>query len=538
MDTMKMDGTAFLGMVRQGAARLNAHRKEVNDLNVFPIPDGDTGDNMFMTIDAGCTAAAGEGSALAAAADAVSRGMLLGARGNSGVILSRIFAGIAKGLAGLDRADVPAFAAAMSSGVREAYGAVSVPVEGTILTVLKDGVRVAGQRTDTTFTDYFDRLVAEFGASLDRTPDLLDVLKEAGVVDSGGAGLLCIAEGMCDALYGITEGPAEDRPVAQKALDLDAFTTDSELTYGYCTEFLLRLQRAKGDPDAFDLDGLIAYLGGIGDSVVAFRDGTAVKVHVHTRTPGEVLNHCQRYGEFLTVKVENMTLQHHETTIRNHFRRARKPYGVVTVAAGAGLVETFRSLGADAVIEGGQTMNPSVQDFLDAFVGIEADTVLVLPNNANIILTARQAAELCPGTDIRVLPSRTIGEGYAALAAFDPTGAPDAVMAAMEEVIGGVVTGLVSRAIRDSGDVHEGDWIGFSDGEVLASAPDRGDAVKGLCDRLGAGEHDVVLVFSGEGVDGAEAGRLCRSLGETWRRTEFILSTGGQPVYDYIIVLC
>ena len=287
---------------------------------------------MYMTIQAGCGA---EGSTLPEMAKSVSSGMLMGARGNSGVILSRIFAGIAKGLEGVKEADVKTFSQAMLAGVEESYHAVSEPVEGTILTVFREGAQAAAESKD--LQEYFDHLVSAMNLSLQHTPELLDVLKKAGVVDSGGAGLLYIAEGMRAALNGETAEVADMSAPAAKQVDLNAFTEDSVLEFGYCTEFLLRLQRSKVDLDTFDESVLSEWLSQNGESLVFFRDGSIIKVHVHTRTPGDILNHCQQYGEFLTLKVENMTLQHHENHMDERFKRGRKAFGVVSVASGDGL---------------------------------------------------------------------------------------------------------------------------------------------------------------------------------------------------------
>ena len=568
MDILQIDGLAFLKMVRQGAVRLNENRKVINDLNVFPIPDGDTGDNMYLTLSAGRDNGNRMASAdLGATAQAISEGMLLGARGNSGVILSRIFAGIAKGLTGKKEADVKVFAGAMQSGVESAYGAVSVPVEGTILTVLKDSVNVAKANKSNNFEAYFTALVAEMDASLKRTPELLPVLKEAGVVDSGGAGLLCIARGMLDALQGKGDEAYDDlQPAAQsghKAPNLSLFTEDSELEFGYCTEFLLRLQRAKvGEPADFDESAIRNWLNSLGDSVVCFKDGSIVKVHVHTKTPGEILNHCQQWGEFLTIKVENMTLQHQETTIQNNFsgsgadteshsapadepliQAQRQLYGVVTVATGEGLVRTFKEAGADAVIEGGQTMNPSAQSFVEAFKGLNAETILVFPNNSNIILTAQQAAGLYKDSRVVVLPSKDLGAGYVAIASLDRS-CKDAeeVIAAAKEAIASVQTGMVTTATRDTlmdgVAVHAGDYVGITRGEIVADDPDRAKLAQALAGKMDFAAHEVAIVFSGEGVPAAEAESLLQQLQSQYPRTEMMLTEGGQPVYDYIIVLC
>ena len=530
----RIDANLYLNLIRGGAAALAAHRQAVNDLNVFPIPDGDTGDNMYMTIQAGTGPSAGSGNGIGEMAKAISDGMLTGARGNSGVILSRIFAGIAKGLAGQREADAAAFARAMQAGVEESYHAVPEPVEGTILTVFREAVEAAAGSRD--LDEYFDLLTRAMDLSLQHTPELLDVLKKAGVVDSGGAGLLYIAEGMRAALHGeAAEMPAADAPAVQK-VDLDAFTEDSVLEFGYCTEFILRLQRSKVNLDTFDETVLSDWLSQNGESLVFFRDGSIVKVHVHTRTPGDILNHCQQYGEFLTLKVENMTLQHHENHMDERFKQGRKAYGVVTVASGAGLAETFQELGADVVIEGGQTMNPSVERFIQAFNEIEADTIFVLPNNSNILLTARQAAELYDKADIRVIPCKTLGEGYYALANMDTeSDDANALEAALTEAAGEVVTGLVSRAIRDSGNVKEGDYVGISGKEILASAATPESALMALADALGAGSSDVLLVFSG--ADAVDAECVRGKLESMYPRSEVILQSGGQPVYEYILVL-
>ena len=543
----RIDAKLYLNLIRSGAARLGLHRQEVNDLNVFPIPDGDTGDNMYMTIQAGCNPSAGPstssgtGLTLPEVAKAVSAGMLMGARGNSGVILSRMFAGLAKGLADVREADADAFSRAMLAGVEESYHAVSEPVEGTILTVFREGAQAAAGSKD--LDEYFDLLISAMDLSLQHTPELLDVLKKAGVVDSGGAGLLYIAEGMRAALHG--ESPVvagdddslvmagHDRPSVDM---LDAFTEDSVLEFGYCTEFLLRLQRSKVDLDTFDETVISDWLAQNGESLVFFRDGSIIKVHVHTHTPGEILNHCQQYGEFLTIKVENMTLQHHENHMDERFKQGRKAFGVVAVASGAGLVGTFQELGADEVIEGGQTMNPPVERFIEAFDAVSADTVFVFPNNGNILLTARQAAEIYDKADIRVIPTKTLGEGYYALANLDTeAGDADAIAAALTEAAGEVATGLVSRAIRDSGPFHEGEYLGIRGKEILTSGATPEAAVLSLAEAMDAASRDVILIFAG--ADAADPDRLQEDLAAQYPRAEVILQSGGQPVYEYILVL-
>ena len=531
-ETMNLTSELYLNLIRGGAASLSAKRQSINDLNVFPIPDGDTGDNMYMTIEAGTHAA---GDSLSEMASNVSQGMLLGARGNSGVILSRIFAGIAKGLDGKKEAGIEEFSAAMRNGVEEAYHAVSNPVEGTILTVLREGVAAADGSKD--LDEYFDHAASGMDISLQHTPELLDVLKEAGVVDSGGAGLLCIIEGMRSVLRGETVIAEDFAPTAQK-MDFNAFTEDSVLEFGYCTEFLLRLQRSKVDLETFDESVISQWLSGIGDSLVFFRDGSIIKVHVHTMDPGLVLSKCREWGEFLTIKVENMTLQHHENHMDERFKRKGKALGIVTVAAGAGLSQTFRDMGADIVIEGGQTMNPPVESFLKAFDELGAETVLVFPNNGNILLTARQAAAMYDKSKVEVIPTKTPGEGYFSLANLDTSLPADEMTAVLGEAAASVTTGLISRAIRDSKDYREGDYLGLDGKNILCGNAERKLALAELAAKLETGEHDIAVLFSGADVPADEAEAAQQSLEKAFPHTETILINGGQPVYDYILVLC
>ena len=542
--TRTIDGLMYLNMLRGGAQNLNANREAVNDLNVFPIPDGDTGDNMYMTVNSG--ASVNESAKLSEVAADAAHSMLLGARGNSGVILSRIFAGIAKGLCDLSSADTSAFTAALSQGVKESYGAVSDPVEGTILTVYRESVEKVAKVSPDTFEELFDVMLTELGESLERTPRLLDVLREAGVVDSGGAGFIYIAEGMRAALSGLVFETAQSPSSASRSVDLSAFDENSTLEYGYCTEFLLRLQTAKTDIDSFDLDAFTEELNSMGDSVVCFREGTIVKVHVHTHRPGQILDHCQKYGEFLTTKIENMTLQHNETHIKTGFKlkntKPKKPYGLVAVAAGRGIQDIFRSLGVDVVVEGGQSMNPSAEDFVKAFEHIEAETIYVFPNNSNILLTARQAAEFYSGADIRIIPTRTVGEGYSAISMFDVNvGDADAICGYLGEVIEGTVTGMVSVASRDTHTdrlrILKGDYIGFVGDDIYVNASTAEEAMFALCGELNAGSYDILLLLAGNDAASDAASAMCGRLEAEYRRTEVIMMDGGQPIYDYIVIL-
>lgn len=542
--TTELDSLTFAAMLRQGAVVLGKEKTVINDLNVFPIPDGDTGDNMYMTLKAGCAAVKDHLGTLSEIAAAASSGMLLGARGNSGVILSRIFAGLAKGLQGVIEADAKVFADAMASAVAEAYKAVPVPVEGTIITVLREGAADADASMD--LNHYFETLLAAMQVSLDHTPELLPVLKNAGVVDSGGAGLLCIFRGMNDALCGqiSEEELVPTSTPAAPTVELDKFNENSTLEFGYCTEFLLRLMRSKVDLDAFDEQVIIDYLNQSGESVVAFREGSIVKVHVHTFTPGVILNEMQKYGEFLTIKIENMSLQHHQSVNQNNasFKVPPQKYGIVTVASGEGLIQAFHEIGAEEVIAGGQTMNPSTQDFVDAFARINAQHILVFPNNKNIKMAADQAAEMYDKADVRVMPSATIGEGYYGVASVDRSmDDVEEVIQSVNEIMHSVTTGMVSTAIRDAEgevSVHTGDYVGYSGKQMLSDSPSRSEAALELCRKLGAASRDVMLVFYGQDVPAEEAEALTTELQKEYKNLEIIINCGLQPVYDYIFVLC
>ena len=547
MDNLKtydLGGELFLNMLKQGCARLGSNRKEINDLNVFPIPDGDTGDNMTLTIESGFAQASQlKGATLGEIASAASSGMLMGARGNSGVILSRIFSGFAKSLAGKEGIGTKGFADAMQAAVEEAYGSVSKPVEGTILTVVREGTESALPFSSDTLETYMARLLQGMEISLEKTPEKLQVLKEAGVVDSGGAGLLQIFYGFQDALLGITNKYESASDAAKKpAVDFSLFNEDTELKFGYCTEFLLRLQRSKVDLDTFDEKEIEDYILSSGDSVVFFREGTIIKVHVHTKTPGDIISHCQRWGEFLTIKIENMTLQHNHSSFAAKKPEKKKDFGLVTVASGQGLASAFTEAGADFVVEGGQTMNPSVADFVAAFDKVAASTIFVFPNNSNIVMTARQAAEVYKAADVRVIPTRDPGAGYVAIASFDPAaGDASGIEQALCEVASGVVCGMVSTSIRDTVkdgvEVSKGGFIGFRDSEILSSASSRNEAAEALCRALDASSHDVVVVFTG--ADAAiDAEALQASLESAFPTTEFMFRDGGQTVFDYILILC
>ena len=555
MATYELNGALFADMVRGGTGNLRANARIVNDLNVFPIPDGDTGDNMSLTMEGGDAALQGIASeSLSYIADKLAGGMLLGARGNSGVILSQLFAGIAKGLAGTERADAALLGKAFQSGVKQAYEAVVTPTEGTILTVAREATEYAVSKItpESTLEDFFSAFIKEMHRSLAHTPELLPILKESGVIDSGGAGLVYIIEGMNKILHGERIEGAAVPASAAPSPDLSAFTADSEMQFGYCTEFLLQLQNSKVDTAAFSPTTLIEALTALGGtSIVAVKNGTVLKVHVHTMTPGKVLELAQSYGEFLTLKVENMALQHSESKVEKRFSPApaqstqatpRKAFGVVAVATGEGIKETFSSLGADVIVEGGQTMNPSSEDFLLAFDAVNADTVFVLPNNSNIVLTARQAASLYQSSDVRVLDAKTVGDGYAALTMLNfESGDADIIEAELNEAMCGVVTGMVTRSVRDSHlgglEIAKDEYIGLAGKELLSHAATPADAACSLLGALDMQSKEVLIALCGKDATPADMDALRTYVRQHLPRVELFEIDGGQDIYPFILVI-
>lgn len=549
-----VDAELFEKMILGGAANLLANIQTVNDLNVFPIPDGDTGENMYLTMRGGLEGLQGySGDALGEKARAVAKGMLLGARGNSGVILSQLFYGLAEGLAGLETADLRQFGSALKQGVKCAYGAVTHPVEGTILTVARESVEKVCfyYRDDTTVEDFFTCYLNEMKEALEKTPNLLAVLKEAGVIDSGGAGLVYITEGFCKALGGQeAENELASSMVpssSQKTLDFSKFNENTVMEFGYCTELLLQLQHAKTNISAFSTQQLTDFLETVGDSIVAFQTGTVVKIHVHTMEPWKVLQYCQAYGEFLTVKIENMTLQHNETVKekKEEFKRpkrARRKFATVTVAAGEGLIRTFKEMGADYVISGGQTNNPSSEDFIKAFEEVNADYIFVLPNNGNIVLAAKQAAQIYTDSDIRVVESKTVGEGYSALSMLDYSADDaDEIAENLKESMQGTVTGMVARAVRDASlngvEVKKDGYMGFTDHTMLVHEPSKVKAVCALADKLHLDEKDFLIVVYSKYVTEEEKEEMNGYMAENYPNVEVYGIDGGQDVYDFLLIV-
>lgn len=540
-----LDGILFARMINSGAANLKAHAKEINDLNVFPIPDGDTGDNMLMTMMGGVHHDTSSCDSLCEMADRVSSGMLLSARGNSGVILSQFFEGIKNGFAGLQTADTKEIGEAFRQGVKQAYSSVMTPTEGTILTVVREATEYACEQNTNTPEAFLDAFIDEAKRSLARTPELLPVLKKAGVVDSGAAGLIYIVDGMMRAVIG--EDIADFSEVSEKTqkLDLDAFNEDSALEFGYCTELLVRLQNAKIDIANFDVKVITDFLQTIGDSIVTVRNGSIVKLHVHTMTPGKVLDFCQQYGEFLKVKIENMSLQHNNTINEEKesvLVKERKKYGVVAVACGEGLKETFCERGADVIVDGGQSMNPSAEDFITAFDEVNADVIFVFPNNGNIILTAEQAAHLYDKSDVRVIESTTIGAGYASLAMLDTSsGDTDAIVEDLRMAMDGVITAEISHCVRDATidgkEIHTGDYIGFVGKEMLSVNESRLVTVCESIDALNFSKYDFCILICGKDATDEEAQQIEAYVKAQYKNKELYIINGGQDVYDYIVIV-
>ncbi len=557
-DLKYLGGLLLAKMAFGGAARLRSNADEVNKLNVFPVPDGDTGDNMRMTVESGIAAIENlDSDDLSEVMKVLSHGMLLGARGNSGVILSQFFAGISKGLTGTKKADPTILGHALELGVKQAYTSVMTPTEGTILTVAREAVEYAVERItpQSTLRSFFADLVGEMHDSVERTPEILSVLKEAGVVDSGGAGLFYIMDGFNRVLTG--EEVAQEAPATMTAPkagpNLAAFGPDSVMTYGYCTEMLVQLQNSKTDIDAFDVEALKEFLSQIGDSVVAFKTDSIVKLHVHTFTPEKVLAHCRTFGEMLTVKIENMTLQHTESTDEvsmvlepetpaEEIPTETKRYGVVAVSNGDGVEALFKELGTDVVVQGGQTQNPSTNDFLDAFRHVYAEHIFVFPNNSNIIMAASQAASLYEQATVHVIPSKNIGTGYVGISSIDfENPDPEAVIEQIKSAMGNVVAGYVSPSIRDAdmNGVHivKGDTIGIIEKEIVVSEADRMTAATKLAVKLMEYPDKFMLsIFCGKDATDADRETLSSNLEEACPSAEVYFIEGGQDIYPFIFV--
>lgn len=557
MITKTLNGQAFKSLVVSGAKCLRDNIEEVNNLNVFPVPDGDTGTNMCHTIEGGISAVKGiDSENLSDICKPMSGGMLLGARGNSGVILSQIFRGICKGLQDKKEATALDLVRAYELGVKQAYGAVVTPVEGTILTVFREATEYTAEHIDfsSTINDFYHFHLQKAAQSLANTINLLPVLKEAGVIDSGGAGYVRIVEGMIKFLEGeevdlsFIEDTKSDTSVESSApIDFSAFGPDDELKFGYCTEFILRLQNSKVDIDNFDIQEVIDILNGDdikGDSIVALSDDSVVKVHVHTKDPGKVLDHMRKFGEFLTIKIENMALQHNEQIGDSQLEQERlkehKKYAVVAVATGDGIKEQFTEFGVDVIIDGGQSMNPSTEDFIKAFKSLDAENIIVFPNNKNIIMAAKQAATLYKGSHVEVIGSTTIPQCYSALTMLDFSSDDLTIIVGnFKEAIDRVSSGEITTSIRNTTvnkvEIKKGDYIGILDGKLLVSNKEKLEALKSLISKVkDINEKEVLIILCGKNVSEEEKESLQEMLSDSFPQLECGVMDGGQDVYDYL----
>lgn len=553
-NTTHLDGEAFKELFLGGLSNLKIHAKEVDELNVFPVPDGDTGTNMSMTLQGGVNAIQDSYfESVSEFAKAFSRGALLGARGNSGVILSQFIKGLALGFDGCKTITLPDFYRAFREGVVKAYDAVLNPTEGTMLTVMREGAEFLDgylkERPDSCFEETLECLNASMQESLDRTPELLPVLKEAGVIDSGGAGFLYIFRGAEMALKGEEIAADHQHPhghaLSMQAVDFSAFTADSELEFGYCTEFILQLQKSKVDVKAFDKQTIVDYLEQVGDSIVAVQDDDIIKIHVHTFKPGDVLNYCQQFGEYITLKIENMSVQHNEIMLeeeRKTKNKIKKPIAIVAALSGDGLKKYFQEIGVDVIVDGGQTDNPSTEDFLQAFEKIEAEHIIVLPCNSNIVMASGQAAEIYKEAKVHIVKARTIAEGYAALSMMNLGLEIEDVIKDMEQAIAETETGMITTSIRDVDyeklSVKKGQYIGLNKDAVLSASDNKIDAARDLIAATeGIEEKAVIVAFYGANVSADELGEMERMLKSSFPLLEYGFIEGGQEVYDYIFAI-
>jgi len=543
-----LDGIKFAEMVQMGAHHLYQNANYVDSLNVFPVPDGDTGTNMNLSMTSGAKETEHAASEhIGKTAQALSKGLLMGARGNSGVILSQLFRGFGKFIEKESTIDAKGFAGAFQAGVDTAYKAVMKPVEGTILTVAREaakkGVEVA--ETENDIIAVMEAFTAEAKASLDRTPDLLPVLKEVGVVDSGGQGLLFVYEGFLASLKGEAlpeknDATLDDLINAEHHRAQD-FMNTADIEFGYCTEIMVRLEEGK---EPFDEEQFRNELNPLGDSLLVISDEEIAKVHIHSEQPGSVLSIGQKYGSLIKIKVDNMREQHSAIVGEEHkaptpAKKVEKhPYAIVTIAMGEGVAELLRSIGASYVIEGGQTMNPSTEDIVKAVQEIGAEKVLILPNNKNIVMAAEQAVELLE-IDAAVVPTKTIPQGMAAILAFNPEAAVDTNKKTMSEAFANVKTGQVTYAVRDTSidgvEIHKDDYMALAEGKIVLSTPALKDAAEKVIMDLVDEDAEIVTVIYGEDTTEQAASELVAFIEENYPDAEVELFDGKQGLYPYII---
>lgn len=550
MEVTNIRASQFQSMVQAGADRLQEHAEYVNSLNVFPVPDGDTGTNMNLSMISGAKAVSDSTSdKVGELATHLSKGLLMGARGNSGVILSQLFRGFAKQIPDVETLSGKELAAAFTHGVNTAYKAVMKPVEGTILTVARVaaefGERKAAETDDCVAV--MTAVVSGAKKALAKTPDLLPILKEVGVVDSGGQGLLFIYEGFLSVLNGeyVPENDFETPAAMDEMINAEhhrsvhSHLATEDITFGYCTEIMVKIGEGPTADTSFEYDTFRNYLNELGDSLLVVNDDEIIKVHVHTEYPGEVMNYGQKFGSLMKVKVDNMRVQH-ETLLENDsapVKKPRVPYAIIAIAAGNGVQELFKSLGASYVISGGQTMNPSTEDILKAIDAVNADQVIILPNNKNIFMAADQAAEVAD-IPVVVVPSKTISQGMTAMLAFNDQVGLAQNQAAMTEMLTSVVSGSLTHAIRDTAidgiTIKEGDFLGMIDGKIVVSKTDALEVAFETLKQMMDEETEIVTIIIGEEGTQEQAEQMEAALLAMNEELEVEIHHGDQPVYPYL----
>lgn len=546
-----LNGVKFAEMVQMGSHHLFQNADYVDALNVFPVPDGDTGTNMNLSMTSGAKETNAQAEEhIGKTASALSKGLLMGARGNSGVILSQLFRGFGKYIASESELTALKFAEALQHGVETAYKAVMKPVEGTILTVAKDaaakGMEVS--KTEEDIIVWFEAVVTEAKASLERTPDLLPVLKEVGVVDSGGQGLVYVYEGFLASLKGeaLPEKHAHnsmtDLVSAEHHKNIASFMDTAEIEFGYCTEFMVKFEEGKKEfNEALFRSDLSEY----GDSLLVIADDEIAKIHIHSEEPGKVLTYGQDYGSLISMKIENMRQQHIDIVGEDFQKNAPKqetvhPYAVVTVAMGEGIAELLRSIGASYVIEGGQTMNPSTEDIVNAIKSIGAERVLILPNNKNIIMAAEQAAELLD-IEAAVVPTKDVPQGMSALLAFNPGASVQDNQSAMTSASKHVKSGSVTFAVRDTSidgiGIKKDDFMGISEGKIVVSDSSLERVTEELAKKLVDSDAEIVTILFGEDVTAEDAEKLGEFIESLNSDVEVEIHNGKQPLYPFILAV-
>ena len=549
-----LDGKRFAEMIFQAAAHLSANAKYVDSLNVFPVPDGDTGTNMNLSLTSGAKEVRKNvQDHIGKVGAALAKGLLMGARGNSGVILSQIFRGFAKSIEDKPVLDGKAFAAAFEAGVQTAYKAVMKPVEGTILTVAKDSAKkaVESAKKHSDIVKIMEDIVAEAKASLQRTPDLLPVLKEVGVVDSGGQGLVFVYEGFLAELKGeklsgveAAVPSMEELVKAEHHRSVQSQLATEDIEFGYCTEFMVRFEQDKIAQNPFTEQKFREDLSKYGDSLLVVADDDVVKVHIHSEQPGEVLTYGQRYGSLFNIKIENMRQQHTAIVEKDRVAAVKVPqkqqqleFGIITVAMGSGIAEMFRSIGAHEVIEGGQTMNPSTEDFVKAIEKLNAKNITILPNNKNIIMAAEQAAEIVE-ENVAVVPSKTVPQGMSALLAFNPTADLETNKEEMTEALRHVKTGQITFAVRDTNynglNIKKDDFMGIYDGQIVVKAEGYLDAAKKLVKEMMDDDSEILTIFKGEDASDEDVEALVEYVESEFPDVEIEVHDGKQPLYAFI----